>query len=1712
MNFIKDEEMRVTKRNGITETISFDKILKRFRSSGKYSNGEPIKTGINYTSLAMKVIDQLYDKISTTKIDELCADQSCFLASTHPDYSIIAANIIISNHHKNTNAGFYKTMTALYKFKNKQGKIAPLIDEEFYSIVKKNATFFDSICDYSRDYAIDYFGFKTLERSYLMRINGKIVERPQHLWLRVAIGIHKENIDRICQTYEFLSKKYMTHATPTLFNSGTPSPQLSSCFLMSMESDSINGIFNTLKECAVISKWAGGIGLHIHNVRATGSHIQGTNGTSNGIVPMLRVFNNTAKYVDQCLDENTLVYTKRGPIPIKKIVIGDKVISDDGDFHKIGKILDNEYEGPLYTVELEHSLAPLKLTDMHPLWTKTSPMEPADFVEVKKINEGDLIGFPVPIYQKDIKQYTTDDCRMYGILIGAANYHIKIFYADEINIFVNLHFYRNRKTIEFIETYLYKLAITYHKSIRHDYVKINWRPNNMFKFTKEMIYREEIRNYDFTFEKDMFKFVLNDFLHLPKEKVIQFLRGFMESTSVANNSGTLFSHPSHCVIESIKYILLRFGILSSKVNYPKETESFIIYPDFPDNGEKTIESSAFLYKDDSFGKTLIEEETTFQEINFLDRFISFLEIANPESFVFSRVINNTFVENHKGRVIDIEVDNEDHHNFLTENGLVKNGGGKRNGSIAIYLEPWHSDIEIYLQLRKNHGDEELKARDLFYALWIPDLFMERVKADQQWTLMCPNEFPGLSDVYGDKFVDLYTKYEQEGRGKKTISARQLWYQILDAQMETGTPYLLYKDAANKKSNQKNIGTIKSSNLCVAPETYILTDKGQLEIQFLEGKKVNVWNGIEFSNVEIFKTGKDQELIQVKTSDGCSLFCTKYHHFFVLKEENDIENQNKSKNEVTKRVILVEAQNLKIGDELKTCNFPILENPYTKMKKDDLDFSHSEFVWLMRVVQLENADNYSFFRNGNLFIHRKNKVVLSTIKISMQKHGINPIIKNNDLIVTDVQIKKLENQGFVFPSTIRTNNEKNDEPLSETTNNVTITDVIFCGRRDDTYCFTEPKNHAGVFNGIYTSQCTEIIEYSDENETAVCFPGDTKVLTKTGYHRIDECDGKEILSFFSNDTDFIENQQFVKANLIDNGFKDVYEVECYGKKKIKSTADHLFVVMDEKNNTFKWKKMIDLTRGDKVFFPKTACLPGFDISIMDCVDEVFLENGWNTGMKKKNISDIVFKSEPNQIASFLSGLFSYNGYFKETNDCIVFESPIIKVIEEVQILLQCFSIDSNIVSYEIGYKKLFIRDRDSILRFHKNIHFMGSGKYKQNEFNYFLSKITEEKHPNITFSFVNKKKFIGKEKVYDLGVEETHNFVAEGFAVHNCNLASISLPAFVEETDNGETIFNYERLHDVARTVTYNLNKVIDINFYPTDKCKKSNFRNRPIGIGVQGLADVFFMMDLPFISADSKKINMRIFETIYHAALEESCALSQKEGAYETFEGSPASEGLLQFDLWKQETPGSPAETYDYVYDWDTLKAEIKKHGLRNSLLLAPMPTASTSQILGNNECFEPITSNIYTRQTSAGNFILANKYLIKDLVKLNLWNDHIKNNIILNNGSIQQIEIIPEKLREKYKTVWEMPMKELINMSTDRAIFICQSQSLNLWVEDPTYNNLTSMHFYAWSKGLKTGLYYLRRRAAYQAQRFTIEPDKQSINYGVFIEEENEVCENCGA
>jgi len=1149
------DEMYVTKRNGNREIVSFDKILNRIKKLGKEARfGKEADIKINYTTLVMKVIDQLYNGISTTKIDELSAEQCASMSSIHPDYNNLAGRITISNHHKNTTDSFVNSMTQLYSYQDKHNKHSPIVSQELYDVVVNYPMELENMIDYERDYLIDYFGYKTLERAYLMKVNKVTVERPQHMWLRVSIGIHGNNLEKIKETYDLMSQKYFTHATPTLFNAGTPHPQLSSCFLLAMENDSIEGIYNTLKDCALISKWAGGIGLHIHNIRASGSHIRGTNGSSNGIVPMLKVFNNTAKYVDQCVNPETIIYTTQGPKQIQHCVAGETEIYNlKGDVEIIQNVLEHSYNGEVLEIETMHSLNPLQITPEHPIYVLRGQQKGLNYkviknrlekkicdfewTDAKELDTNDMFVYPIPKFERDISEISKDDCYVYGVILGDGSMSNK----TDTSGYISVHTENKKHITDFMIDYFNSKCVDYKVEVEGNTTRIRWNRCIHLPF-----------RYNDFYDENKEKRVQARWLNLPIEKSMHILKGLLDTDGTSKGE-LVFDSTSYNLIESVRFLTMKMGVLTSgyirdRVGEKHETSRGIIE-------NKKISYCLRIPK--------TQEICDLMKIQYDDK--QFFKFMRYGDMLLSRIQNIT-VNKYTGVLYDLQMGKQ--HDYLLHNGLVHNGGGKRNGSFAIYLEPWHADIEYFLQMRKNHGDEELKARDLFYALWIPDLFMERVKADGQWTLMCPDECPGLSDVYGDEFKELYTKYEESGKGRRSVKARELWFQVLDSQMETGTPYLCFKDAANKKSNQQNVGTIKSSNLC-----------------------------------------------------------------------------------------------------------------------------------------------------------------------------------------------------------------------------------------------------------------SEIIEYSDANESAVC------------------------------------------------------------------------------------------------------------------------------------------------------------------------------------------------------------------------------------------------------------------------------------------NLASLALPAFVNTTNPDHPFIDYEKLHEVTKVVTYNLNRVIDVNYYPTEKTRRSNMRHRPIGIGIQGLADVFMLMNVTFASDDAKLINKRIFETIYHAAVERSCEIAAVDGPYETFAGSPASKGQLQFDLW-----GVDPSATEQRYDWASLKQKVQEIGIRNSLLLAPMPTASTSQILGYNECIEPITSNIYNRRTLAGEFILANKYLMNDLIKLDLWNEKIKNNIIANHGSVQNIDIIPQAIRDKYKTVWEIPMRTLIDMAADRGAFICQSQSLNLWLEDPNYSTLTSMHFYSWSKGLKTGIYYLRRRGRHQAQQFTIEPEKKDLGETLYEETEDEICEMCSA
>jgi ribonucleoside-diphosphate reductase alpha subunit len=1110
--------MNVIKRNGTSEEVSFDKVLNRIK---KLCFETPILSNVNYFDIAQKVCARIYNNVKTTELDELAAQICSSMILEHPEYGTLGARLIISNHQKNTSPSFSETVMMLY---NNDGK-TPVLSDDFYKIVMTNKEKLNNYIDYSRDYLLDYFGFKTLERAYLLKVNNKVIERPQHLFMRVAVGIHGNDIKDALETYDLMSKKYFTHATPTLFNAGTKHQQLSSCFLQSINGDSIEGIFDSIKESAMISKYSGGIGIHVHDVRAKGSLIRGTNGKSDGIVPMLKVFNQTGRYVNQCFTPETWVYSENGPKQMKDITTEDNLVTINGEFKKVNEIIINKIDKEILSIRATNTLFPIEVTKEHELYLIKNQKKTLnysviknrlnkciikpDFYNADELNNDDLVGYPIPQYEEDNNIDDLDFYKFYGIMLGDGHLCKN---RNEYGITLG----DNKEDLKkFVRGYLTSRDINFWECNMSGCIGIRWSGNTKLELPRQWLYN-----------KDDEKQIYSKFLHLPKSKILKILEGLLKSDG-SNLKEIYFTNTSLQLIMQMRYLFLRLGILTSgyvknKIGHSQEREI-------------TNKKIAYIIRIPKH--CILKNILTFKKEG---RHLKYFEWNN---ILWGRV-KSIKHEHYKGDVYDFNM--IDNHNYLTDMGLVHNSG-KRAGSIAVYLEPHHADIIEFLQLKRPHGNEEERARDLFYALWIPDLFMKRVKENGKWSLMCPDECKKLSDVYSEKFEELYTQYEQQGRYRKQIDAQELWFKILECQIESGVPYLLYKDACNEKSNQKNLGTIKSSNLCC-----------------------------------------------------------------------------------------------------------------------------------------------------------------------------------------------------------------------------------------------------------------EVLEYSSPEETAVC------------------------------------------------------------------------------------------------------------------------------------------------------------------------------------------------------------------------------------------------------------------------------------------NLASICLASFVERDENNKPYYNFDKLHEVTKVITKNLNKVIDINFYPVEKAKYSNLKHRPIGMGVQGLADTYVLMKYPFDSEEAKRLNEQIFETIYHAAVERSMELAEKMGPYETFAGSPASDGQLQFDLWGKEPSNR--------YDWTTLKEKVKQVGLRNSLMVAPMPTASTSQIMGFNECFEPFTSNLYKRKTMAGEFILVNKYLINDLIELNLWNKDLKDKIMLSDGSVQDIKEIPDDIKSLYKTVWEIKQKVLIDQAADRGKYICQSQSMNLFVEDPDFKKLTSMHFYSWSSGLKTGLYYLRSKPKAKQQKFTVDPNLQKF------------------
>ena len=1131
----KGKEMKVRKRNGKLEPVSFDKILNRLRKLSA-------DLDIDVVGLAKRVIDRLADEIETEKLDEFAAQICSSMVVSHPHWDTLATRITVDNLHKNTSPSFSETIELLHSNKTDAGGAFALVSDELYDVVTKNKAKLNKVIKYDRDYLYDYFGISTLlAMSYLFKVKGKVVERPQHMHMRVALGIHGADVNAAIETYNLTSTKWFTHASPTLFAAGSPRPQLSSCFLVYNKADSITGIFQTVSETAELSKYGGGIGLDGTNIRANGSVIKGTNGVSKGIVPALRVLNETARYVDQ-------------------------------------------------------------------------------------------------------------------------------------------------------------------------------------------------------------------------------------------------------------------------------------------------------------------------------------------------------------------------------------GGGKRKGAFALYIAPWHADIHDVLNLRKTSGDMAMRTLDLHQALWVDDVLVQRVNDDGPYSLFCPADVPDLIELYGDAFRARYEAYEATpGLARQVVRARDLWKTITLSQVETGEPYILYKDHVNRKSNQKNVGTIKSSNLCVAPETMVLTETGYHPIASLVDTDVDVWNGETFSRTTVHQTGTDQLLLTVTCDNGTELRCTPYHKFFV-----ETGKDTKSSN-----VIVVEAKDLTVGMRLARFDVPTINLPEPD---EPMKYPYTQGLFAADGTYMTTSEG---------------------------DH--------------------------------RCEYKQNDE-----------VDAPFCKYHSDS---------TATYDDDGSMCCAEIIA----NKPMLWLYGDKKALREHVTWR------------YANDHPAADRLDLALPYDVEPKYFVPINHDIAAKLRwLEGYLDGDGCVLE--NNGI---KNIQVASVHKDFFIQVKYL--------------LQTLGVNVNIKKARDAGRL------PMPDGRGGLKDY--------DC--------KTVWRFNI--DCISV-SHLVDLGFAPKRLVL----------------GTLRKPKNPNNRFIkiSGIVDKGERSDTFCFNEPLKHAGifngilshncSEVVLHTSPEET--------AV--CTLASIALPTFVQPDGS----FNFKELARISGVVTKNLNKIIDLNFYPVEPARKSNLRHRPIGIGVQGLANVFTRLRLPYDSPEAADLNRRIFAALYYGALSASVDLAKKEGPYETYAGSPASEGQLQFDLW-----GAAPETCDGLLDWVALKARIAQHGLRNSMLVALMPTASTSNILGFTESFEPVTSMFYTRRTLAGEFAIVNRDLVDALMDLGLWTEDVRNAILRNNGSVQGVAGIPADLQAVFKTAWEIKLRTMVDMAADRGAYVCQSASQNVFLADGDHAKLFNMLLYAHQKGLKTAVYYTRTQPSVRTQAFTL-------------------------
>ena len=1480
--------MRVLKRNGNYEDVDLNKITRRI-SKLKSEISMEDQSVIDPIVISQKVCASLYDGITTSELDTLASDIAIGMGTLVPEYSTLAAFIVVSDLQKEVSkqvSSFSECIKSLYN--------NGFIDEKIANIVNSNEFVLNSAINHAKDYGFDYFAMKTLIKGYLQQTNGKIVETPQYMFMRVSLGIHHNDIESAIETYNLMSQKYFTHATPTLFNSASKRPQMASCFLLAMQDDSIKGIYDTLGDCAQISKWAGGIGLHIHNIRSRGASINNVANVGTGIVPMLKIFNDTARYVNQCFTGDTMIFTKRGAQRIDNITTNDKVITKDGTFKKVVQIFSHNVSKEILEIKTQSSFEPIKVTKEHHLYVIKRPYKGLnynvilkrlhdktlvpEFIKASELKESYLVGFPKQDFNELLDMYSSEYYRIIGILIGdgsITNKEVKFYLNNSSKLHV----------VEFVKKYLDANNIHYWTHVNGQCISIGCSLSSFNNISYDLLYNNEGE-----------KIIHPEFLTLTKTNSLCLLKGMIE-TDGSYLKEIVYSTTSYQLAYDIKQLLLKFGIPSSGYSINNIGKRHEIRP-----GEYiTTRKISYCIRI----PRLEDFRTCVYNVNYQPT--KYLKSFEFDGLIWSGIKH---IENitYEGPVYDLEV--SDNHNYTVASfGLVHNSG-KRPGSIAIYLQVDHPDIFSFLDLRKNTGDEEERARDLFYAIWVPDLFMEKVKKKEQWCLFDPHKCPGLADVYGEDYETLYAKYENEEKYNQKIDAQDLWMAICTAQIETGTPYILYKDACNKKSNQQNVGTIKSSNLCVSGDTLILTNQGYQNIKSLANKDISVWNGTQFSSTVVKCTGKNQQLYEVKTTYGRSIKCTEYHKFYL-------------KNGTTP----VSLNQLKVGDKLCRAEFPTIDSG----KSMNTPYTHGLFC----------ADG-TISKMSSEFKHQCNYKAWNKTNFC----------------------KRHQNRKAVY-----TNDENQCNAESFTDQKIL-------------YLYDEKKELLQHLSYISCSFAKNRInlQLDDNIENKYFVPINYNIHTKLQW-LAGLCDGDGCIVKY----DKIKN---IQISSIHKHFLQevVYLLHTLGVQVKMSTSQKHRRTQMPKNDGSGELKMYD-------------CHELYRISI-DAKSLIHLQSlGFKT--HRLNIDNC---KEPHHVTNVFESIDSITKC-NELEDTYCFNEPIE----------------------------------------HKGI------------FNGIL-----------TGNCTEILEYTDKDEI----------------AV--CNLASICLPQFVDTNS-----FDHEKLHTVAQTITRNLNKVIDNSYYPVPQAERSNKRHRPIGIGVQGLADVYQLLGIEFDSPEAAQINEDIFETIYHGAMTASIELAKCDGPYETFANSPLSNGQFQFDLWNTKPKSNR-------YDWENLRETVKTYGARNSLLLAPMPTATTSQIMGNNEAIEPYTSNLYLRRTIAGEFVVINKHLVKELRKLNLWNDSMKNKIIYHEGSVQPIAEIPEHIKKVYKTAWEISQKVLIDQAADRGKYVCQSQSLNLFVPRPNLKILSSMHFYGWNKGLKTGIYYLRTKPAANAIQFTID--------------KNSVCESCSS